>query len=84
MTMNASLSLQGGFDITLDKSRAYPLNAGQCDRCGYYKTWGFRVENPKSGKMMPGHVDENGFKINNGDCPYWTKLRERRRSAPSK
>ncbi|MFX0100437.1 MAG: hypothetical protein ACFFCS_12765 [Candidatus Hodarchaeota archaeon] len=60
--------------------KTYPRNAGHCERCGYYKTWGFRVQNPKSGKMMPGHVNEDGFKINNGDCPYWANLRNQKRS----
>ena len=54
---------------TNDAPRKYQINAGQCPRCGNYKTWEFKVTNQASGKMMPGHVDANGFKIGNGDCP---------------
>lgn len=64
--------------ITVDKSRQYKINAGQCQHCGNYKTWEFRVPNPKSGKMMPGHVTEEGFKINDGDCPYWAAIRAKK------
>jgi hypothetical protein len=54
-----------------EKETFYPINAGKCDKCGYYKTWGFKVRNPKTGKMMPGHVTEDGIKIGNGECPYY-------------
>ena len=54
---------------TNEAPRKYQINAGQCPRCGNYKTWEFKVPNQASGKMMPGHVDANGFKIGNGDCP---------------
>ena len=66
--------------IRVDKSRTYEINAGKCEHCGNLKTWEFRVQNPKSGKMMPGHVTAEGFKINNGDCPYWAAMREKRKS----
>jgi hypothetical protein len=62
-------------DIKVDKSRDYKVNAGRCNNCGFYKTWEFRVKNPKSGKMMPGHVTEDGHKIDNGECPYWTEIK---------
>ncbi|MHA1999232.1 MAG: hypothetical protein ACTSU9_14030 [Promethearchaeota archaeon] len=58
--------------IKIDNSRKYNVNAGQCDKCGFYKTWEYRFKNPKTGKMMPGHVTEEGFKINDGSCPYWS------------
>ncbi len=52
---------------------AYAPNAGKCPKCGNLKTWGFRVLNPTSGKMMPGHVTIDGFKINDGMCPFYAK-----------
>lgn len=64
--------------IKIDESTTYTINAGRCDYCGNFKTWDFRVQNPKSGKMMPGHVTENGFKINNGDCPFFSSIRNKR------
>ncbi len=39
-----------GFPV--DASTKYKMDAGQCEQCGYYKTWGFKVQNKKSGKMM--------------------------------
>lgn len=66
--------------ISIDKSKTYEINAGQCQHCGNYKTWQFRVKNPKSGKMMPGHVTAEGFKINDGDCPYWAAIRAKKQA----
>ncbi len=61
-----------GFPV--DASTKYKMDAGQCEQCGYYKTWGFKVQNKKSGKMMPGHVTADGFKIGEGDCPKWAGI----------
>ncbi|MHA1683771.1 MAG: hypothetical protein ACTSUE_22725 [Promethearchaeota archaeon] len=66
--------------IKLDTTTKYNINAGKCDHCGNFKTWDFRVQNQKSGKMMPGHVNKDGFKINDGDCPYWTAMRNKKRT----
>ena len=50
----------------------YPPSAGQCDRCGYFKTWSRRVPNPKTGKQMPAHIDAQGNLLNgDGLCPYY-------------
>ncbi|MHA1369554.1 MAG: hypothetical protein ACTSRA_07585 [Promethearchaeota archaeon] len=62
--------------IIIDKSRTYAVNAGKCNYCGYYRTWEFKVLNPKTGKLIPGHVTEEGFKINDGSCPYWSNLKK--------
>ena len=61
-----------GFPV--DTSTKYKIDAGQCEACGHYKTWGFKIQNKKSGKMMPGHVTAEGFKIGEGDCPKWAKI----------
>lgn len=61
-----------GFPV--DTSAQYKLDAGKCEACGHFKTWGFKVQNVKSGKMMPGHVTAEGFKIGGGDCPKWAKI----------
>ncbi|MEX2681816.1 MAG: hypothetical protein Q6373_009450 [Candidatus Sigynarchaeota archaeon] len=63
--------------IRVDQGRKYPTSAGQCDKCGYYKTWAFKVLNPKTGKQVPGHVTKEGFKINDGDCPFYALLKQR-------
>ena len=60
----------------VDTSTKYPLDAGQCEACGQYKTWKFKIQNKKSGKMMPGHVTAEGYKIGDGDCPKWAKIAE--------
>jgi hypothetical protein len=60
--------------IRVDQSRKYPTTAGQCDKCGYFKTWAFKIVNPKTGKQVPGHVTRDGFKINDGDCPFYALL----------
>lgn len=31
--------------------------------------------NPKTGKQIPGHVTKEGFKINDGDCPFYALLK---------
>ena len=56
----------------IDYSRQYKVNAGRCDRCGNYKTWEFKFTNPRTGKGMPGHVTEEGYKIGDGGCPYYS------------
>ena len=63
--------------IRVDRSRKYPTSAGQCDKCGYYKTWAFKILNPKTGKQVPGHVTKEGFKINDGDCPFYAMLKQK-------
>jgi hypothetical protein len=67
----------------IDQSRKYKVDAsGPCERCGYYKTWEFRVLNQKSGKMMPGHVTQEGFKVGDGNCPYWGSIRKNKVDKP--
>ncbi|NMC06202.1 MAG: hypothetical protein GYA24_13385 [Candidatus Lokiarchaeota archaeon] len=61
-----------GFPV--DTSATYKLDAGKCEACGHFKTWGFKIKNEKSGKMMPGHVTAEGFKIGAGDCPKWARI----------
>nr|MDO8112677.1 hypothetical protein [Candidatus Sigynarchaeota archaeon] len=61
--------------IRVDESRKYRVSAGQCEKCGYFKTWDFKIVNPKSGKGLPGHVTKEGFKINDGDCPFYALLK---------
>ena len=62
------------------ETRKYRINAGQCDKCGYFKSWDFKIMNPKSGKHVPGHVTKEGFKINDGDCPFYALLKIRSES----
>ncbi len=63
--------------IRVDQSHKYPTSAGQCDKCGYFKTWAFKIVNPKTGKQVPGHVTKEGFKINDGDCPFYALLKQK-------
>ncbi len=63
--------------IHVDQGRKYPTSAGQCDKCGYFKTWAFKIVNPKTGKQVPGHVTKEGFKINDGDCPFYALLKQK-------
>jgi hypothetical protein len=60
--------------LVIDTSRQYKTNANQCPKCGHFKTWEFTVLNSTTGKQIPGHVTKEGFKIGNGDCPYYEKL----------
>nr|MDO8109190.1 hypothetical protein [Candidatus Sigynarchaeota archaeon] len=71
--------------IRVDESRKYRVNAGQCDKCGYFKSWDFKITNPKTGKGLPGHVTKDGFKINDGDCPFYAliKAKTKERSPPT-
>lgn len=64
-------------DINVDRTRKYAVNAGQCDKCKFFKTWAFKITNPKTGKQMPGHVTEEGYKIGDGSCPYWADTKAR-------
>lgn len=58
--------------MSIDQSRKFKVDpAGPCERCGFFKTWEFRVLNEKTGRMMPGHVTADGYKIGDGKCPYW-------------
>jgi len=61
-------------DLVVDTTRQYKANAGQCEKCGHFKTWEFKFVNPKTGKGMPGHVTKEGFKIGDGSCPYWSNV----------
>ena len=69
--------------IRVDWSRKYPTSAGTCDKCGYFKTWAFKIVNPKTGKQVPGHVTKEGFKINDGDCPFYALLKQKAAEKPS-
>jgi hypothetical protein len=67
----------------IDQSRKYKVDpGGPCERCGFYKTWEFRVLNPKSGKMMPGHVTQEGFKVGDGNCPFWGSIKKNKVDKP--
>jgi hypothetical protein len=76
MTESAQPAAAAADGFPVDASTKYKIDAGQCESCGYYKTWGFKVQNKKSGKMMPGHVTAEGFKIGEGDCPKYAKFAE--------
>ncbi|MHA1848798.1 MAG: hypothetical protein ACTSXU_14240 [Promethearchaeota archaeon] len=64
------------YELKIDKSKQYKVNAGQCDKCGQYKTWEFRIVNERTGKKMPAHVTEDGYLINDGECPYWSNIKK--------
>lgn len=78
--MTSATTVQEEPAITIDTSRQYEINAGKCEHCGNFKTWQFKIPNPKTGKMMPGHVTAEGFKINDGDCPYWAAIRANKKN----
>ncbi|MHA1683946.1 MAG: hypothetical protein ACTSUE_23610 [Promethearchaeota archaeon] len=63
--------------LKVDTTRKYNVNAGQCEKCGFYKTWETRIKNERTGKMMPAHVNADGHLINDGECPYWTALKNK-------
>ncbi|NMC05505.1 MAG: hypothetical protein GYA24_09845 [Candidatus Lokiarchaeota archaeon] len=70
--------------IAIDQSRRYKVAPGEpCEKCGYYKTWEFRVLNPKTGKLMPGHVTRDGYKIGDGNCPFWGNLKKNKAEKPA-
>lgn len=70
-TRTAAATVEG---FPVDTSVKYEIDAGQCEACGQYKTWKYKVPNKKSGKMMPGHVTAEGYKIGAGDCPKWARI----------
>ncbi len=74
MTESVQQQAQAVDGFPVDASVKYKVDAGRCEACGQYKTWGFKVQNNKTGKMMPGHVTADGFKIGEGDCPKWAKI----------
>lgn len=54
----------------------FPPDAGQCDKCGNYKTWRHRLTSP-NGKKMPAHIDANGFLLGgDGDCPHYKNKKQ--------
>ena len=61
--------------IKVDNARKFRINAGNCDKCGYFKSWDFKITNPKTGKQIPGHITKEGFKINDGDCPFYALIK---------
>ncbi len=73
-TIQPAAATVDGFPV--DASTKYKLDAGKCESCGQFKTWGFKIQNKKSGKMMPGHVTAEGFKIGDGECPKWARIAE--------
>lgn len=57
---------------------SFPGDAGQCNNCGYFKTWKHKVINPKSGKGMPAHINtqEPGVSapvLGTGECAKYQK-----------
>lgn len=56
-----------------ERWKKYNVNADQCEKCGFYKTWDFKVKNEKTGSMMPGHVYRNGYPVGDGSCPYYNR-----------
>lgn len=60
--------------IIIDTSKQFKPMTEQCPKCQYFRTWGFKVLNPQTGKLIPGHVTKEGFKIGNGECPYYQNL----------
>ncbi|MEX2685057.1 MAG: hypothetical protein Q6373_026015 [Candidatus Sigynarchaeota archaeon] len=74
MTETARQEQEAVDGLPVDTGTKFPLDAGRCELCGNYKTWKFKVQNKKTGKMMPGHVTSDGFKIGDGDCPKWAKI----------
>jgi hypothetical protein len=49
-------------------------SAGTCEKCGWGKIWEKKVKNPKSEKLMPAHVDDDGALLNNdGYCGAYSE-----------
>jgi hypothetical protein len=69
----------GAFQRTIEMTEheIYKPNAGVCEKCGNNKTWDFKIPNKNSGKLMPGHIDGNGHKLGEGDCPFFTNLKKK-------
>ncbi|MEX2754269.1 MAG: hypothetical protein Q6365_002670 [Candidatus Sigynarchaeota archaeon] len=80
-TQQQATSIDG---LPVDTTTRYPLDAGRCEACGQYKTWKFKVQNKRSGKMMPGHVTAEGYKIGDGNCPKWARIAELNRKKAEK
>nr|MDO8084067.1 hypothetical protein [Candidatus Sigynarchaeum springense] len=70
--------------VPVEYGMRYAPNAGECDKCHYWRTWDFKVENPRTGKMIPGHVTRDGYKVGDGGCPYWQAVMQARAARPSK
>jgi hypothetical protein len=62
----------------------YKVTAGECDKCHYWRTWDFKVMNTRTGKMIPGHVTKDGYKVGDGSCPYWQAIDRARAANPSR
>ena len=76
MIMPADAATARKLGLAVDESKKYASgdskgSAGRCEKCGFFKTWGAKIKNEKSGKDMPAHVTTEGFKIGNGDCPKY-------------
>jgi hypothetical protein len=59
-----------------NKEGKHKANANQCAKCGFYKTWGYKILNPTTGKYMPAHVNtqENNAEaeiLGDGSCPKY-------------
>ena len=37
-------------------------------------TWDHRIVNPKTGKLMPAHVNRDGHLVGTGQCPFWLEI----------
>ncbi|MHA1793100.1 MAG: hypothetical protein ACTSVI_10680 [Promethearchaeota archaeon] len=77
MISKTAFSIKRSVLIKIDKTSKHEINAGQCQYCGNYKTWDFKVLNKKTGKWIPGHVTKEGFKINDGYCPFFSLIKSR-------
>lgn len=57
------------------KAGVKKASAGKCDKCGFFKTWQFKVLNPSSGKYMPAHINSTNGQdaevLGDGDCPKY-------------
>ena len=73
-----------GDGLAIDQSKQYKANAGSCGQCGHFKTWDFKILNPKTGKQMPGHITKEGFKIGDGNCPYWEAISKMNAKKPER
>lgn len=54
-----------------DPEGRYAATAGECGYCGHTKTWQLRVQNPRTGKFMPAHIDGAGRRLGTGECPHF-------------
>jgi hypothetical protein len=71
---------------TGNKASKQKPSAGICLSCGFYKSWGYRIPNLKTGKLMPAHINlRNGPDntvppaetladvLGDGDCPLYAQ-----------